>query len=132
MADEHTRRMFQWRKQLGADRKLTPFDFRVAYAVAEETYRDSGCAVVSQARIAAAVGATTRGVQKSLHRIAARGHLHIEDNSKRGRKNRYRPILRSEEDAAGPGQGTNDGSTPPDTTPELPFVPSGEVRTTVR
>jgi hypothetical protein len=138
VADEHTRRMFQWRSQVGDDHRLTPFDFRIAYAVAERVYRDTSCAKTSQAQLAADVGATIRGVQKALRRLSEHKHLQVEDNSKRGRINRYWPIIRAEsvEDRAA-DQGTNGCSYPLNETPELPFVPppnsgSEEVRTTVR
>jgi hypothetical protein len=133
--------MFRWRKQLCADPYLTDFDFRVAYALAERTLRDTGCARVSQAVLARDVGATQRGVQKSLHRIAVREHLSIEDNSKRGALNRYWPIVRNGVSEADDVEGTNHRSYPP----ELPFVGGYEppfvggtnhgsegVRTTVR
>jgi hypothetical protein len=94
MADEHTARMFRWRKQVRNDREgLTRFDFEVAYEVAENVFRRSGWAEFYQAAAAANLGASVRGLQKSLHRIASRGHLEIEDNSKSGRPNRYRPIV---------------------------------------
>jgi hypothetical protein len=109
MADEHNVSMFRWRKQLCADGQLTDFDFRVAYALAERTLRDTLCARVSQALLARDIGATPRGIQKSLRRIAGRGHLHIEDNSKRGAFNRYWPIIRQDglEDASDDVEGTN-------------------------
>jgi hypothetical protein len=140
MADEHTRRMFEWRAQVGADHSLTRFDFRVAYAIAEHTYRDTGRAQVSQAQLACGINATTRGLQKSLRRLTQGGHLRVEDNSRRGKINRYWPIIRSgldEKPGADLGEGTNAGSHPPDETPKLPFVSptnhsSERVRTSVR
>jgi hypothetical protein len=130
MADDHNASMFKWRKQLCADRHLTAFDFRVAYALAERTFRGTGCATVSQALIASDVGATPRGVQKSLHRISERGHLRAEDNSKRGMVNRYWPIIRSAADERQcletAERGTNNCSYPSDETYEQPFVPPYE------
>jgi hypothetical protein len=119
MADKHNARMFRWRKQLCADPSLTDFDFRVAYALAEWTLSHTGCARVKQATLASDVGGTSRGVQKSLRRIAGRGHLRIEDNSKRGEANAYWPIIRNEvsEDDIDV-EGTNHRSYPP----ELPFA----------
>jgi hypothetical protein len=141
MPDNHTSMMFQWRRQVGEDRQLKPFDFRVAYAVAERVFRDTGCARISQAAIAADVGATIRGVQNALYRLAERRHLQVEDNSKSGRINRYWPIIRADTESEAavadePG-GMNGGSFPLDSTYELPFVggtngSSGEVRTAVR
>jgi hypothetical protein len=136
MADEHTLRMFRWRKQVNADRRVTAFGFRVAYAVADRTFRDTGCCKAFQAQLAADANGTTRGVQKVLKRFVEYGHLEIEDNSRRGLANRYRPIVW---DDATPvvREGTNGGSYPVGDTYELPFVPptndgSGGVRTPVR
>lgn len=125
MADEHNSRMFRWRKQLCADSYLTDFDFRVAYALAERTLRDTGCARISQTLLVRDVDGTRRGVQKSLRRIAGRGHLEIEDNSKRGALNRYWPIVR--DDLASDVEGINARSHPPDL-PELPFAGGCEPR----
>ena len=104
-----------WRKQLSADCHLTHFDFRVAYALGERTLRGSGCARISQAVLARDIGATPRGVQKSLYRIAGRGHLHIEDNSKRGVFNRYWPVIRDD------GADGVEARLYPSGSPELPL-----------
>ena len=117
MADEHNSRMFRWRKQLCADPYLTDFDFRVAYALAEWTLRNTGCARVRQAQLARDAGGTPRGVQNSLYRIASRGHLRIEDNSKRGTFNRYWPVIRDDgTDADGV-----EARSYPSESPELPL-----------
>jgi hypothetical protein len=145
MADTHTARMFQWRNQVRTNRAgLTRFDFEVAYEIAEHVYRNTGWAEFFQREAASNLGASVRGVQKSLYRIASRGHLEIEDNSKEGRPNRYRPIiwaLETEQAAAETASletpergGYERHSYPP---PEPPFVPgtnnpSGGVRTAVR
>ena len=150
MADTHTAMMFQWRKQVRSDREgLTRFDFEVAYEIAEHVYRDTGWAQFFQGEAASNLGASVRGVQKSLYRIASRGHLEIEDNSKAGRPNRYRPIIWALEtedataettavqapaETAETSRGYERGSYPP---PEPSFVPSTNgrsegVRTAVR
>jgi hypothetical protein len=108
MPDTHTAMMFQWRKQVRSDREgLTRFDFEVAYEIAEHVYRDTGWAEFFQGEAASNLGASVRGVQKSLYRIASRGHLEIEDNSKAGRPNRYRPIIWALETEQKPAETTS-------------------------
>jgi hypothetical protein len=130
--DPHTKRMFRWRNQVRADGELTPFTFCVADALIERIHSRTGYADVTQAALVRLIGrATSRGVQKALQRLAARGHLHIEDRSKLGKQNRYVPIIREEE------EGTNGGSYPAEGGYERRFVGgtnggSGEVRTAVR
>jgi hypothetical protein len=137
MADEHTKRMFRWRNQVLADNVLSGFQFKVAYAVADRTFRSPGYAEEFQSHFARMVGGTVRGVQKALARLEERGHLKITVNRKLGRANFYLPIVRDEADDAKQPEGTNDGSYPCNGGGEPPFVPpanrgSDPARTPVR
>src|SRR5262249_1679881 len=89
----HTRRMFAWRRQVGADQVLTSFQFRVAYLISEHVFHTTDCAQVSQPTLVEETGRTLRGVQKALYAIRDRGHMRIEDRSRQCKANRYWPIL---------------------------------------
>lgn len=96
MADDFTRRQFQWLDQVAADPAVTAAGFLLAYRIAKHLNRGTGDAWPSQATLAAEARMTVRGVRGLSDQLEAAGHLSVLASQGRGHSCRYRPILRDE------------------------------------
>jgi hypothetical protein len=98
MADDFTRKRFQWLDQVAADPKVSATGFVMAYRIAKFFNRDSGEAWPAQPTLAAAMRMDTRSVRRLCDQLEAAGHLTIIASSGRGHSCRYRPVLHAEPD----------------------------------
>src|ERR1700722_1083558 len=94
MADDCTRRQFQWLDQVAADPAVTAAGFVLAYRIAKHLNRGTGDAWPSQATLAAEARMTVRGVRGLSYQLEAAGLLSVLASQGRGHSCRYRPVLR--------------------------------------
>ncbi|MBQ0822113.1 helix-turn-helix domain-containing protein [Microvirga sp. HBU67558] len=92
--DTFTRDRLDWLDQVLADFDLSPLAFKVAFLVSRYVHRERLYAWLSQGKLAKAVGASRRGVQKALYELEERGHLAVDGQKDRGETNHYRWILK--------------------------------------
>jgi hypothetical protein len=64
MADDYTRRQFQWLDQIAADPAITAAGFVLAYRIAKHVNRESGDAWPSQPLLATEMRLTVRSVRE--------------------------------------------------------------------
>jgi hypothetical protein len=102
MADDFTRRRFQWLDQVAADPAVTAAGFVLAYRIAKHLNRGTGDAWPSQATLAAEARMTVRGVRGLSDQLEAGGHLSVVASQGRGHSCRYRPVLRDVQDEPAP------------------------------
>jgi hypothetical protein len=102
MADDFTKRQFQWLDQVAADPKVSAAGFVVAYRIAKHINRSTGDAWPSQATLAAEARLTVRSIRDLSAQLEAAGHLTIIGSRGRGVSCRYRWILREEPDQPEP------------------------------
>jgi hypothetical protein len=97
MADDFTRRQFQWLDQVAADPAVTAAGFVLAYRIAKHLNRGTGDAWPSQVTLAAEARMTVRGVRGLSDQLEAAGHLSVLASQGRGHSCRYRPVIRGAE-----------------------------------
>ena len=93
------REKFVWLDQVRADPELTPLAFMLAYVIANLVNEREGFAWPSVAHLASECRVTERGIQKVIARLVERGHLSVEHGNGRGETNRYRWMVRNQDDA---------------------------------
>lgn len=93
MADTFTRDRLRWLDLIFADTELDHLAFRVAYLLSQLFNREKGNAWPAVGTLAKGVGASSRGVQKAVAQLEARGYLTRDIGRGRGGSNSYRPIL---------------------------------------
>ena len=71
----HAGSKLSWLEGIARDRNATAFDLRVAIAISNRTKGDGVARTASQPWIARYIGATPRGVKKSLEHLRMLGHL---------------------------------------------------------
>jgi hypothetical protein len=96
MADDFTRKRFQWLDQVASDPKVSATGFVLAYRIAKFFNRDTGEAWPAQPTLAAAMRMDTRSVRRLCDQLEAAGHLTVVASCGRGHSCRYRPILHAE------------------------------------
>jgi hypothetical protein len=98
MADDFTRKRFQWLDQVAADPAVTAAGFVLAYRIAKFFNRETGDAWPAQPTLAAAMRMDTRSVRRLCDQLEAAHHLQVIASRGRGHSCRYRPILHAEPD----------------------------------
>jgi hypothetical protein len=96
MADDFTRRQFQWLDQIAADPAVTAAGFLLAYRIAKHFNRGTGEAWPSQPLLATEVRLSVRSIRDLSDQLEAAGHLTVIASRGRGSSCRYRPILHTE------------------------------------
>jgi hypothetical protein len=96
MADDFTRKRFEWLDQVAADPAVTAAGFLLAYRIAKFFNRDTGEAWPAQPTLAAAMRMDIRSVRRLCDQLEAAGHLQVIASRGRGHSCRYRPILHAE------------------------------------
>jgi hypothetical protein len=91
------REKFVWLDQVRADPELTPLAFMLAYVLANLVNEREGHAWPSIARLAAECRVSETSVKQVIRRLVARGHLSVELGIGRGKTNRYRWIIKSDD-----------------------------------
>ena len=71
----HAGAKLSWLENIARDRNATAFDLRVAIAISNRTKGDGVARNASQQWIARYIGATERGVRKSIAHLAELAHL---------------------------------------------------------
>lgn len=102
MADDFTRKRFQWLDQVAADPKVSATGFVLAYRIAKFFNRDSGEAWPAQPTLAAAMRMDVRSVRSLCDQLEVAGHLQVIASRGRGHSCRYRPIFHAEPDQPEP------------------------------
>jgi hypothetical protein len=102
MADDFTKRQFQWLDGVAADPMVTAAGFLLAYRIVKHINRGTGDAWPSQATLAAEARLTVRSIRDLSAQLEAAGHLTIIGSRGRGVSCRYRWILREESDQPEP------------------------------
>lgn len=92
------RARFAWLGQIATDRALPPLATRVAVVLCQ-FLNSAGVAWPSVPRVATALGATDRAVQKTIAALVDAGHLTIERNGGRGRTNVLTIVVKADGDA---------------------------------
>jgi hypothetical protein len=95
MADDFTRRQFQWLDQIAADPAVTAAGFLLAYRIAKHINRETGDAWPSQPLLATEMRLTVRSVRELSDQLEAAGHLNVIASRGRGHSCRYRLILKA-------------------------------------
>jgi hypothetical protein len=98
MADDFTRKRFQWLDQVAGDPKVSATGFVLAYRIAKFFNRETGDAWPAQPTLAAAMRMDTRSVRRLCDQLEAAGHLQVLASCGRGHSCRYRPIWQAEPD----------------------------------
>jgi hypothetical protein len=98
MADDFTRKRFQWLDQVAADPAVTAAGFVLAYRIAKFFNRETGDAWPAQPTLAAAMRMDTRSVRRLCDQLEAAGHLQVLASCGRGHSCRYRSIFHAEPD----------------------------------
>ena len=144
MADDFTRRRFEWLDQVLADRELSPTTFQVAYVIASHLNRTRNRAWPSQATLASRTGlrvepdGSAHGIRKIVQRLVLRGHLEVQVSCGRGNANVYRPVAKTPDHRTGfgneiPGRPAGDSPSKPLTAvPKTPDSRSEKPRTAIR
>ena len=84
------RRRSLWLDQVHADPELSPFTFKLAYALARFFNEQQGYAWPSMGRLAIECRVTRNGVKNAINNLVVRGHLHREIRPGRNRTNHFR------------------------------------------
>lgn len=84
------RRRSLWLDQVHADPELSPFTFKLAYALARFFNEQKGYAWPSMGRLATECRVTRNGVKNAINNLVVRGHLHREIRPGRNRTNHFR------------------------------------------
>jgi hypothetical protein len=97
MADDFTKRKFDWLDQVARDRDLSAEAFRLAYILASKHLnRRTGDAWPGQATLAETLGlASPRSIKHLIDQLAERGHLRVTVGRGRGHSNRYAPVMQA-------------------------------------
>ena len=109
----YVREKFVWLDQVRADPELTPLAFMLAYVIANLVNEREGFAWPSVAHLASECRVTERGIQKVIARLVERGHLSVEHGNGRGETNRYRWMVRNQDDARAIDEGQKECRRPP-------------------
>jgi hypothetical protein len=96
MADDFTRKRFQWLDQVASDPGISGSTCKLAiYIACRFLNRKTNTAWPSQPVLAELLGIRTReGVRRCVDQLVAGGHLTVEASHGRGVSNRYRIILK--------------------------------------
>jgi hypothetical protein len=81
MAGRKIRLKLAWLDQVAFDRDSTSTDFRVAYAIWRQVDAKTAQARVGHGALAERLGLSVRGIEKSIKRLCARGHIEISRQS---------------------------------------------------
>lgn len=98
MASFFAREKFLWLNQVRRDQELTSLAFMLAYVLADPVNEREGCAWPCIAHLAAECHVTEKGVKKVIRSLVERGHLSVEVGVGRGWTNRYRWIVKLEDE----------------------------------
>lgn len=95
MSDQHTRRLFDWQRQIVGDHDLPRSALHVAVVIADHVNRDTGIAWPGQDRIAEITGLSKSGVRKAIAALAERGHLEVSAGQGFRVTSRYRMVIKA-------------------------------------
>ncbi len=94
MSDQHTRRLFDWQRQIVGDHDLPRSALHVAFVIADHVNRETGIAWPGQDRIAEMAGLSKSGVRKAIAALAERGHLDVSAGQGFRVTSRYRMVIK--------------------------------------
>lgn len=84
------RAVFLWLKQVAQDPDLPPLGYRLAIIISQCVDRRKGYAHPSHNQLQEALGASRRGIQKTVAALEQRDHLGVTVGRGAGHANRYR------------------------------------------
>ncbi|MCJ2057651.1 hypothetical protein MKL09_13925 [Methylobacterium sp. J-048] len=84
------RDVFLWLKQVAQDPDLPPLGYRLAIIISQCVDRRKGYAHPSHSQLQEALGASRRGIQKTVAALELRDHLGVTVGRGAGHANRYK------------------------------------------